>query len=366
MIECLETGIVYRNPKPHLRAIHAWHPSIARLSDGQLICAFDLGQAVESFDYGTYYARSLDHGRSWTAPQRLFEDDVSRPTTHTMRISRLRDDTLVGLGARFYRDDPEAGLTNRDNLGFAPMDVLSLRSFDGGLSWEGPRVIVPPIEGPCFEICHAVLELQDGRWLAPTSTWKGWNGDAPNGMKAVAFVSHDQGRTWPECIDVFDDYAEGTISFEQGMTQLPDGRIVAVTWRYHESTGKTLPTPYAVGPPDASRFSVPQLTGIHAQTAKIAALTDGRIICVYRRDDQPGLWMNLARLKEDHWVNLEQESLWQGASSGMTGRESGAEELGRLKFGFPSITVLPDGEVFVVFWCCEDDVHNIRWFRIRV
>src|SRR4029453_3298082 len=102
---------------------------------------------VESLDYRTYLSRSLDEGGSWTPPQPLFQDPSPRRTTHTVRISRLSDDSLVGIGARFYRVDPEEGLTNRANLGLVPMDLLLLRSFDRGRSWEGPRVLKPPLVG---------------------------------------------------------------------------------------------------------------------------------------------------------------------------------------------------------------------------
>ena len=47
-IDVVETGLVFRNPKPYLRAINAWHPSIVRLDSGVLLSLFDLGQAVES------------------------------------------------------------------------------------------------------------------------------------------------------------------------------------------------------------------------------------------------------------------------------------------------------------------------------
>jgi hypothetical protein len=32
------TGLVYRNPKPHLRAIHAMHPTISLLLPGGASC----------------------------------------------------------------------------------------------------------------------------------------------------------------------------------------------------------------------------------------------------------------------------------------------------------------------------------------
>ncbi|HEU5431744.1 MAG TPA: sialidase family protein, partial [Thermomicrobiales bacterium] len=266
MIERVEEGLVYRNPKPYLRAIHAWHPSIAWLGRGELLAAFDLGQAVESLDYATYLARSHDLGRTWSAPERLFAETLfaetaPRRSTHSVRIGRMPDGTLVGFGGRYYRDDPEEGLVNRENLGYVPMDLILLASTDGGRSWSGPRVVAPPLAGPSFEICHRVIELADGRWLAPTSTWKSWNGEAPNGMQAIALVSHDRGQSWPAYLTVCDQYADGVISWEQGLTQLADGRLLAAVWSFDERGGRSLPTRYVVSD-DGRSFSPPRETGL--------------------------------------------------------------------------------------------------------
>src|SRR5579859_6079592 len=58
MIRPLASGYIYRNPRPHLTAVHAWHPSLVRLSGGNLLATFDLAQAVESLDYHTCQSRS--------------------------------------------------------------------------------------------------------------------------------------------------------------------------------------------------------------------------------------------------------------------------------------------------------------------
>lgn len=379
MIECRATGLVYRNLKPHLRAIHTWHPSIVRLESGELVASFDLGQGAESLDYRTYLSRSTDDGETWEPPVPLFEDTSERRATHSVRISRTGDGTLVGFGGRFYRDDPEEGLVNRKNLGYVEMDLILLKSYDGGHTWEGPTTIQPPLTGPSFETCHPVIELRDSRYLAPTSTWKGWDSYAPNGMKAVALVSYDKGQTWPEYIDIMDDYDRGIIYWEKSVVQLQDGRLLAVAWAFDEHANRSLPTPYAISH-DGHAFSAPHPTGLLGQTAKVICLPDGRILCLYRRvqnqgtgggdcylcDDKPGLWANLSRINGDEWINIEEIPLWQGAVSGMIGRASTGEELSSLKFGYPSMVNLPDGEVFAVFWCCEDCINNIRWLRILV
>lgn len=365
MLECAADGIVYRNPKPHLRAVHAWHPSLVQLDDGRLLAGFDLGQGVESLDYRTYLAYSHDEGRTWDVPCPLFDDPHPRRSTHSVRLGRVADGTILAFGGRFYRDDPEEGLTNRTNLGYVPMDLILLRSHDAGSTWSGPHTLVPPLVGPAFEICHRIVELSDGRWLAPTATWKGWDGSAPSGMKAIALVSHDRGQSWPEWLPVIDQYDRGVVSWEQGLTELADGRLLAVVWSFDERAGRSLPNCYAISA-DGRTFSVPRANGLVGETAKLLTLADGRVLCLYRRLDRPGLWATLVRIDGEEWIPLGETSVWRGPVSGMKGERTSADELSALRFGFPSMVELPGGEVIVVFWCVEECIHTIRWARLAI
>jgi sialidase-1 len=364
VIDIQSTGLVYRNPAPHLRAAHTWHPSVARVGK-ELVVGFDIGQAVEALDYRTYVARSSDGGASWSPPVRMFEDPPGRRCTQTARIGALRDGSLMAFGALLYRDDPELGLVNAATFGYTPMDLITLHSRDG-IRWEGPRIVRPSLVGPGFEICHRIIELSDGRLLAPTSTWKGWNGEAPSGMKAVALVSHDRGESWPEHLTVMDRYADGLTHFEQGMAELPDRRILAVAWVFHEKSGRSLPNHYVISDRSGRRFSEPRTLGLHGETAKLHCLRDGRVLLVCRRVDKSGLWALLGRVRGDEWETLEERALWQGASSGMKGERAASEEMSALRFGFPSMAEMEDGAVFLVFWCQEDCINNVRWMRLTV
>ena len=46
--------------------------------------------------------------------------------------------------------------------------------------------------------------------------------------------------------------------------------------------------------------------------------------------------------------------------------ENMVETFHGLKFGAPSVIVLPGGEVLAAFWCYEQNVSLIRWLRFRV
>jgi hypothetical protein len=367
-IEVIDTGYVFRNLKPHLRSLQAAFPSVVLLPDGELLCAFGIGSAFESVDAHTVLARSRDGGSSWELQGPLLEEQPQRPSSSNLRVSRMPDGELVAAGARWDRSHADEGLVNPATLGFVPTELILLRSRDAGRTWTGPYDVLPPLAGPSFEVCHALVALPDGRWLWPTSTWRGWDGDAPNGMKAIALVSHDGGATWPGYVDVMDGAARGIVYWEQKLVRFEDSRLLAVCWAHELDAGRDLPVCWAISS-DGRSFSAPAPIPLAGQTTTPLPLGGDRVLLVYRRTDRAGLWAVLSRFDGSRWQHDAEALLWGAAATSARSSADGAtiaEEMSALRFGLPHLTRLPGQAVLVTFWCVEDCVSVIRWVMLRV
>ncbi len=365
----LSTGILYKNPKAHVRSVHAYFPSLAALPGGDLVASYTLGEAFEAVNLRTHIARSTDGGESWHDEGTLCPDRTDRVLSDCARLAVAQDGELVANLVRHDRTDHlDEGLTNPANMGFVPTELLVMRSADGGRSWSGPSTVQPPLEGPSFEMCSPIAMLRDGRWLQPTSTWMDWEGRLPNGNRMVALVSSDRGETWPEYLDVMHSEDNRLIFWESKIVELSDGRLLAVAWCFDQQANADRPNQYAISHDGGATWSAPQSMGLTGQTLTPLCLAGDRLLCVYRRTDEPGLWAVGAHLEGDRWVNDGYEPLWgHRSTAGQTAREeSMVETFHGLKFGAPSVVGLDGGEVLVAFWCYEQNISVIRWFRFAV
>jgi sialidase-1 len=364
----IRTGLIYRNPKPHVFSKQAYFPSVAVTADGEMIASFAIGEAFESANSDTYYSRSQDMGETWSEPVLLIKKDEKALVSNYARISALPGGSLAADIIRCHREShPGEGLANPLNTGFVPTDLLIASSKDNGTTWGKPELIKAPLEGPSFEMCSPLVPLGDGRLLWPTSTWRGWDGYCPDGMKMIALVSYDNGRTWPEYFDIMNRSADRIIFWEGKVVELSGKLLLATAWAYDEANGKDLPNQYSLSRDGGKTWSAPASTGILAETMAIARGPEDKIIAVYRRMDNPGLWITVASLEGDRWINGEEIPLWGFREKSLTGKSGNmVQDFNELRFGAPCITLLPDKTVYVAFWCYEKMVSNIRWFKLTI
>lgn len=368
MLKNLKTGLLYSNPKPHVHSIHAYFPSVVVMDNQELLATLVLGEAFESVNLRTHLARSRDNGETWQMEGPVYPATNDRLTSDSSRLTSLPGGEMVLFMLRADRTNHQnEGLTNPETLGFVPVEPLLFRSKDYGHSWSGPETICPPLIGPAFEICCPIIPLTDGRWILPTQTWPGWNGENPNGIKMVAFVSRDRGRTWPEYLNVMSEPGNPVYFWESKIVEFPDRLLLAVAWVYNNHLHQDRPNHYAISRDGGKTWSNPASTGLFGQTLTPFILEDGRLLNVYRRMDKPGLWAALARLKNDRWINEDSFPLWGQQISGLTSTtENMSQNFNVLRFGAPCITRLGDGTIFVAFWCYEKCSSVIRWFKFRI
>ena len=194
-IAVLGTGLIYRNPKPHLHAVHAYFPSVVQLTNGELLCSLVLGEAFDAENCHTYVARSTDLGQTWRLEGRIYPGTTDRLTSDATRLTALPDGGAVAFMVRSDRTShPTRALPTRRISASCPPRRCCSGPGTRATRGASPSRCTPPLVGPSFELCCPIVPLRDGRWFLPTSTWRGWDGDCPNGMKMVAFVSHDGGR----------------------------------------------------------------------------------------------------------------------------------------------------------------------------
>ncbi len=155
--------------------------------------------------------------------------------------------------------------------------------------------------------------------------------------------------------------------WESKIVELPDGGLLVPAWVYDKQAKADLPNQYTLSR-DGGRTWLPlQSTRLEGQTLTPHLLEDGRVVCVYRRMDRSGLWAHVVRIQGDRWVNEGTQPLWGHGETGLTATTgSMAHNFHVLRFGAPSITSVGQNEVFVAFWCYEDCVSVIRWFRFQV
>ncbi|QDU13750.1 BNR/Asp-box repeat protein [Gimesia maris] len=366
----LETGILFKNAKPHVKSVHAYFPSVASLPDGSLLSMYMLGEAFEAVDLKLHLSRSRDQGQTWEYQGSIDTSVSGRQTSTFGRLAVTETGELIANLVRFDRTDfPGEGLCNPQTLGMVPSELLIIRSLDLGKTWSEPTLVSPPLEGPEFEMCSPITILNDGRWIWPTSTWRGWNGDLPNGNRMLALVSRDQGSSWGEYLDIMHSENNNLIFWESKVVEYPEGRLLAVAWCYDEASSTDLPNHYAISDDGGTSWSEPASTQIQGQTLTPCLLEDGSLLNIYRRMDQPGLWACLSRLDDaGNWINGDQQPLWgHNQLEGITATgENMSDNFAVLKFGAPHITRLSDSELFVTFWCYEQCVSVIRWFRFQV
>lgn len=367
MIEVIGHSIVYENPKPHVRSRHGFFPGLARLPSGDLLCLFVLGEAFEAPNNTTVITRSKDEGRTWHFEGNLYDKSVlGFETTDALKPTLLEDGTIIAIGYRFYRYDPEDGIGIDETGGICPGEDIVSWSRDDGYNWSFPEIIkrtrpeLLEISGPCIEL----RESKD--LVAVSAPFKLPDGTNPSGQIGVLLRSLDHGASWNDERIFFRAPSENITPLESRICEMQHGRLVAIVWAYDYSTERSLPNHVVVSHDAGETWSVPIDTGHGAQASNLLWLGGDLLLTIHaHRGKQPGLYVRVIDFSRDHWRVIDEQLIWKcaGISSGHQGM---VKTFLSVRFGQPSLLRLSEQEFLATHWNIEDGQGKIRTHRLRV
>jgi hypothetical protein len=347
-IEVVDSGHVDRSDSAF--------PTAVRLDNGDLVCGYSMGGGAH-VSGGTHCSRSTDDGHTWSYQGAILEATTEPLFTNHLRLSLTGNGTILAYGQRDHKQESDGKLVRRE------CEPVVCRSTDGGRSWSAPQLIPFQMPGP-YEISDSIVVTDDGRWLAPAGTFH----NGRYGERVVLHESADQGATWTTMHTVFED-AEAKVGYlEQKVTEYQPGRLLATAWIQDYEADTDLKNRYSFSDDGGRTWDGPHSTGIQGQTMTPIGLGDDRFLVLYnRRFGEQSVQMCLVRAAGATWETEFEGTMYDGRSQlELTAAVSSQEQIGLIRFGYPTAVRL-DGETFLAtHWCEEEGKCGIRWTRLRV
>ncbi len=364
----ISSSIIYENPLPQLKSRQSVFPNICQCQDGTLAAVFAIREAFESVDNATHIAFSKDAGKTWSAPQLMFDNSgYSCRITDSCKITALPDGRLLALGYGFLREDEELPIGNPKSGGLLKDFVFYALSEDQGQTWS-KRYEIPCSWGPHVEASGPVIVLQDGCWITPITGFPDWDGHMTGRLCGRALRSDDQGATWNDDSICMAFPGDTTTCYEQRMCQLESGTIICIGWNEDTVTGERKNNHVTFSEDGGKTWSAPIDTGILGQASSVCAIGGERVFALHaiRRDtDCPGIYGYIVDFSKKTWNIIASKLLWEPPMPMIKDKKM-AEVFSFLKFGQPSAILLDDGDLMMSHWYAENGQYKTAATRIRL
>jgi sialidase-1 len=368
VIDHIDSHVVYENPQPMLRSRHGYFPGLVQLASGELLALLVIGEAFESVDLTTYVARSSDDGRTWTLQGPLLDKSRdARPTSDFLKPLVLRDGSLIALGYRFDRDDPEQTIAILETDGALPGDDIVASSTDSGRTWSAAR-IVPRRTPELLEIPSRATQLASGDIVATAGLFTMPDGTNPSGQFGPLLRSTDGGVTWDDSVRYFDSPGHTVAAYESHVCEMQPGRLVAICWAFDIRAGRYLANQVTVSHDDGYTWSSPIDTGIAAESANLLYLGGERLLSIHcHRGADVGLVVRVVDVSGDRWTPLAERVIWGGSMPQQThDGQSFFEFAHSIRFGQGSLLRSQSGDILATHWCVVDGQGRVLTHRLRI
>ena len=350
-------------------------PRAVVLPGGEVLCSCMLASALGVNDFVPVLCRSANGGETWTEQGPIWPYlqtrwsmfvSISR-SPHPLppgREGKSEGKCLFLYGTRTPIDEPGESFWSDATQGLKQNELIWSMSADGGRNWTDPAVIPMPVPGAA-EAPGPLCCTRRGRWLVPYSPYNTFDPTLRVERNQVVVVtSDDRGGTWDHAAMLRFAGADSGAA-EAWVIELSDGRLLGTCWHLSHG-GNDHPNAYALSHDCGRTWSPTRSTGILGQSTALATLPDGRALFVYnqRRHGEPGVWLAVVRPTDTDFGIEANELVWRAATPTQKGTSGEHTEWSDFSFGEPSVSVLSDETLLVVFWCIQSSGKGVRYLKL--
>ena len=364
--ETIAEGFVdKRNPKRPLPL--AVGPRAAVTKEGDLVCSYGLRSQMAGNETVPVIARSRDGGLTWGKPTLLWPHLQGKEDIYGS-VSRSPECELFFYGAVTPMNKPGGTVHQAENEGMKQNEVYWAKSSDSGRTWTEPAHLKLPIPGAA-EAPGAMCVTRRGRWLACYSPYNTFDPElVVDRNQVVVMRSDDRGKSWRHTSMLRFPQTDSCAA-EAWVVELTNGRLLGTSWHVNLAKGgKDYPNTYALSLDGGATWKPTRDTGIVGQSTALAPLPDGRALFIYnqRKHGEVGVWLALVKPTLTSFGIQANQPVWRAEKIAQKGSSGDFASWEDFAFGEPSVTLLPDGTLFVAIWCVQPSGQGIRYVKLKM
>jgi len=353
----VEQGVVITQPNSRF-GYFGW-PTVTRMDNGNLLVAASGMRTEHVCPWGkTILLASEDEGQTWTPPQILNNSEIDDRDAgivnlggNKVLVSWFTSDTRKHLDSCIKKHgDQEAVLWKRVMDTWTEKTVQGelgswIRLTQDGRNWGDPIKI--PVNAP-----HGPARLKNGDLLY---LGKGMGEESPGDIRAVRSV--DDGKSWEELgIVPNGDGAFNENFHEPHVVETPSGKLLGLI-RYEYADDKNTHTNFSLFQTESEdggiTWSQSFPLGFHGSPPHLVLHPSGAIVGVYGYRLEP--------YGQRAMISMDEGETW---ASDIVLREDGPDG----DLGYPSSAVMPDGDIFTVYYqkFAPGEKCSLLWTRWKL
>jgi hypothetical protein len=263
-------------------------------------------------------------------------------------------------------------MINPETTGTLPNHIFLMESFDDGHTWVDRREVdTRPFAS--VALMGAPLKLANGDIAIVSESWKMYYDVSEGKHHALLSISHDNARTFDPPIIVANDPSNKLLFWDQRLAVDPQtGNLIGMFWTHNRVAQRDANAHIAWGTPDGKTWTYPTDAGFLSQIPRPLVLPGGRVLAVYvHRHHPPSLRAILSRDFGKTWDVQNELVFYQHelAQAGMDKKREFTDYYADMRiwsFGHAEPGLLPNGDVFVVFYAGDANSLSIHWARIAL